>query len=87
MVAPIVSSKYRLMYQFFYVKISSTNQDANLLMLDGPSRVRSQLTSGLCPKLLVLCAGFVPGGPKKKFLPRRILGVINPNTPDSVYVA
>jgi hypothetical protein len=56
---PIVSSKYRLMYQFPYVKMSSTNQDANLLLLDDPSRVRSQITSGLCPTTLVLCAGFV----------------------------
>jgi hypothetical protein len=27
--------------------------------LDDPSHVRSQITSGLCPKTLVLCAGFV----------------------------
>jgi hypothetical protein len=47
------------MYQFFYIKISSTNHDANLVLLDDPSRVRSQITSGLCPKTLVLCAGFV----------------------------
>ena len=36
MVAPIVSSKYRLMYQFSYVKISSTNEDAKLKLLDDP---------------------------------------------------
>ena len=54
-----MSSKYRLMSQFFYVKISSINRDANLVLLDDPSRVRSQITSGLCPKTLVLCAGFV----------------------------
>jgi hypothetical protein len=61
MVAPIVSSKYRLMYEFSCVKISSTNQHANLVLLDDPSRVRSQITSGMCPKFktLVLCAGFV----------------------------
>jgi hypothetical protein len=54
-----VSNKYRLMYQLFYVKFSSANQDANLVVLDDPSRVRSQITSGLCPKTLVLCASFV----------------------------
>jgi hypothetical protein len=47
------------MYQFSYVKISSTSQNEILVLLDDPSRVRSQITSGLCPKTLVLCAGFV----------------------------
>ena len=56
---PIVSSRYRLMYQFSYVKISSTDQNANVVLLDDPGRVRSQITSGLCPKTLVLCTGFV----------------------------
>jgi hypothetical protein len=50
-----MSSKYTLMYQFSYIKISSTNQNANLVLLDDPSRVRSQITSVLCPKTLVLC--------------------------------
>jgi hypothetical protein len=65
------------MYQLFDVKISSTNQNESLLLLDDPSRVkfRSQITSGLCPKTLVSCAGFVYRVYlKKKFLTRRILG-------------
>ena len=52
---PIVSCKYRLMYQFSYINFSSTNQDTSLVLLDGPSRVRSQITSVLCTKTLVLC--------------------------------
>ena len=48
MVAPIVSSKYRHLYQFLYIKIFSTNQDENLLLLDDPGRVRSQITSVVC---------------------------------------
>jgi hypothetical protein len=36
------------MYQFCYVKIFITNQDRNLLLLDGPGRVRSQMTSVVC---------------------------------------
>jgi hypothetical protein len=36
MVTPIVSSKYRHFYQFFYVKLFSTNQNG---------RVRSQIRS------------------------------------------
>ena len=39
MVAPIVSSKYRHLYQFCYIK------DGNLLLLDDPGRVRSQITN------------------------------------------
>ena len=50
-----MSCKYRLMYQFSYINFSSTNQDTSLVLLDGPSRVRSQITSVLCPKTLVLC--------------------------------
>jgi hypothetical protein len=34
MVTPIVSSKYRQLYQFYYVKIFSTNQNGNLVLLD-----------------------------------------------------
>ena len=52
------------MYQLSYVKISSANQNANLLLLDDPSRVRSQITSGLCMSFRkhlfcvpVLCTG------------------------------
>ena len=49
---PIVSSKYRHLYQFCYVKIctidSSINQNRNLLLLDDPGRVRSQITSVAC---------------------------------------
>ena len=40
-----MSSKYRHLYQFCYVKIFSTNQDGNLVLLDDPGRVRSQITS------------------------------------------
>ena len=50
-----MSIKYQLMYQFSHAKIFSTNHYANLLLLDDPSRVRSQITSVLCPKTLVLC--------------------------------
>ena len=46
--APIVSSKYRHLYQFCYVKIFSTNQGGNLMLLDDPGRVRSQITSVVC---------------------------------------
>jgi hypothetical protein len=45
MVAPIVSSKYRHLSQFCYVKIFGTNQVGNLLLLDDPGRVRSQITN------------------------------------------
>ena len=48
MVAPIVSSKYRHLYQFCYVKIFSTNQDGILVLLDDPGRVRSQKTNVVC---------------------------------------
>ena len=48
MVAPIVSSKYRHLSQFCYVKIFSTNQHGNLVLLDDPGRVRSQITSVVC---------------------------------------
>jgi hypothetical protein len=45
MVTPIVSSKYRRLYQFCYVKLFSTNRYKNLLLLDDPGRVRSQIAS------------------------------------------
>ena len=48
MVAPIVSSNYRHLYQFCYVKIFSTNQDGNLVLLNKPGRVRSQIISVVC---------------------------------------
>jgi hypothetical protein len=48
MMTPIVSSKYRHLYQFCYVKLFSTNQNVNLLLLDDPGRVRSQITSVVC---------------------------------------
>ena len=54
-----MSSEYRLLNQFSYVKFSSINQDANLVLLGDPSRLRSQITSVLCPKTLVLCTSFV----------------------------
>jgi hypothetical protein len=37
-----------LLYQFSYVKIFSTHQDGNLVLLDDPGRVRSQITSVVC---------------------------------------
>ena len=40
-----MSSKYLHFYQFCYVKIFSTNQYGNLMLLDDPGRVRSQITS------------------------------------------
>jgi hypothetical protein len=40
-----VSSKYRLLYQFCYVKIFGTNQYENLVLLDDLGRVRSQIAS------------------------------------------
>jgi hypothetical protein len=40
-----VSSKYRHLYQFCYIKLFSTNQNENLVLLDDPGRVRSQITS------------------------------------------
>ena len=48
MVTPIVSSKYWKLSQFCYVKIFSTNQDENLVLLEDPGRVRSQKTSVVC---------------------------------------
>jgi hypothetical protein len=36
------------MYQFFYVKLFSTNQNGNLVLLDDYGRVRSQITSVVC---------------------------------------
>jgi hypothetical protein len=43
-----VSSKYRHLYQFCYVKVFSTNHNRNLVLLDDPGRVRSQITSVVC---------------------------------------
>ena len=48
MVTPIVSSKYRHLYQFCYIKILSTNHNRNLLLLDDLGRVRSQIISVVC---------------------------------------
>ena len=48
MVTPIVSSKYRHLYQLCYVKLFRTNQYENLVLLDDPGRVRSQITSVVC---------------------------------------
>ena len=48
MVTPIVSSKYRHLYQFCNVKIFCTNHNENLVLLDDPGRVRSQITSVVC---------------------------------------
>jgi hypothetical protein len=48
MVTPIVSSRYRYLYHLFYVKIFSTDQYKNLLLLDDPGCVRSQMTSVVC---------------------------------------
>jgi hypothetical protein len=47
-VTPIVSSKYRHLYRFCYVKIFSIYHNRNLLLLDYPGRVRSQITSVVC---------------------------------------
>jgi hypothetical protein len=44
-VIPIVSSKYRYLYQFCYIKVFSTNYNRNLVLLDYPGRIRSQITS------------------------------------------
>ena len=43
-----MSSKHRHFYQFCYVKLFSTNQYENLVLLDDPGRVRSQITSVVC---------------------------------------
>ena len=43
-----MSSKYRQLYQFCYVKIFSTKYYRSLLMLDDPGRVRNQITSVVC---------------------------------------
>ena len=48
MVTPIVSSKYRHLYQLCYIKIFSTDQDGNLMLLNDPGRVRSQKTNVVC---------------------------------------
>ena len=45
MVTPIVRTKYRQLYQFYYLKIISNNQNENLFLLDDPSRVKSQITN------------------------------------------
>ena len=43
METPIVSSQYQHLHQSCYVKIFSTNHDENVLLLDDPGRVRSQI--------------------------------------------
>jgi hypothetical protein len=43
-----VNIKYRQLYQFCYLKLFSTNQNQNLVLLDDPGRVRSQITSLVC---------------------------------------
>jgi hypothetical protein len=48
MVTPIVSSKYRHLYQFCYVKIFSINHNRNLVLLNDPGRVKSQITNVVC---------------------------------------
>jgi hypothetical protein len=48
MVTPIVSSKYWHLYQLWYVKVFSINQNDNLPLLDDPRRVRSQIASIVC---------------------------------------
>jgi hypothetical protein len=48
MVTPIVSSKYWQLYQFCCVNIFCTNQNRNLVLLDNPARVRSQITIVVC---------------------------------------
>ena len=45
---PIVSSKYRYLYQLCYVKVFSTNHNRNLVLLDDPGHVWSQITSVVC---------------------------------------
>ena len=45
---PIVSIKYRHLYQFCNVKVFDNNHYKNLLLLDYPVRVRSQITSVVC---------------------------------------
>jgi hypothetical protein len=47
-VTPIVSIKYRQLYQFCFVKIFRTNHNGNLLLSDYPGRVRSQIISVVC---------------------------------------
>ena len=36
------------MYRLSYVKVSSTNQNGNLELLDDPGRVRGHITSVVC---------------------------------------
>jgi hypothetical protein len=43
-----VSSKYRHLYQFCYAKIFSNNYNRNLVLLDDPGRVRSQIATVVC---------------------------------------
>ncbi len=45
MMTRIVSSMDWQLYQFYCVKIFGTNQNKNLLLLDDPGRVRSQIAS------------------------------------------
>jgi hypothetical protein len=48
MVTPIVRSKYRHLYHFCFVKVLSINYNKNLLLLDDPGHVRSQIASIVC---------------------------------------
>ena len=41
-------SKYRHLFQFCYIEIFSTNQHGNLVLLDNPGRVRSQIIIVVC---------------------------------------
>ena len=43
-----MSNKYGQLYQFCYVKIFSTNHYRNLVLLDDPGRVKSQITNVVC---------------------------------------
>ena len=43
-----MSKKYWYLYQFCYVQIFSANQNENLLLLDDPGRVRSQIINVVC---------------------------------------
>ena len=48
MVTPIVRIKYRSLYHLSYLKLFSTNQYGNLVLLDVPGRVRIQITVVVC---------------------------------------
>jgi hypothetical protein len=48
MVTPIVSNKYRSMYELYYIKVSSTSHNENLVLLDDSGRARSHVISVVC---------------------------------------